>query len=571
MNPNFLPLITTTPLFLRKLLLSSLFILVFQCMWSQTIQGPLNLKPNTEGVYSLSTNQTATWEVRQDGILTETHYNTNSVSVKGKDLCLSFISFKVTISPGKVLRKSIIVQDNVRPVFDKGFETASLPHNDLDGHKPTATDNSGKPVTVSLKSYSAMRGMCMMTLVWEARDYCGNTATMTQIVTPTTQDTEAPKLDFEQWVTYACDSIPNPFPSPKVTDNSNLVQITLVKEVRSYGNTDFCQRYGSYLYWEAIDACGNVTTAIQTVSIRDRVPPKFNTDTIRTFAVCTPYDIPAYRPHVKDNCSDPVIVNLIKRKSEPFYCGYKVWDTWEAYDACDNKSTAVQEIIIKDNIGPKFMPLANICTPCNMIPANFPKPMVMDNCDPAPVVTLSKMLGLPLGCTGMPYDLTLIWKAVDKCGNETLASQIVNVRAMCGMMPPTKDLVRQTESQPQAAGLKKGDKNDGETNSLETNALENALNLPVLNLKNTVQLVAYPNPTNGKIHFNLQSPVVGEAILSLFDATGRQIGVLKQAYWEGGKDVLLQYDIPNTTAQGLIFYKLSLGSVTVGGKINYLK
>ena len=95
--------------------------------------------------------------------------------------------------------------------------------------------------------------------------------------------------------------------------------------------------------------------------------------------------------------------------------------------------------------------------------------------------------------------------------------------------------------------------------------------MPVLTVKNKVQLVAFPNPTNGTVHFNIHSPVIGEAVLSLFDATGKQIGVMKETYLEAEKDVLLQYDIPNTVANGLIFYKLSLGSVTIGGKVNYIK
>lgn len=527
------------------------------------------LFPNTEGVYSLSiANQVGVWEVRHDGILTETHYNANAVRVRAKDTCNSFISFKVTLSSGKILRKTVVVRDNVRPVFDSGFDTVSLPLNNLDGRKPSATDNSGKPVTVRLKDYGAMYGMCMMTLTWEARDVCGNTTLLKQTVFPTTQDTVPPKFEIEQCITYACDSVPNPFPSPKVMDNSNLVQITLVNQSYANGFIGFCKTYGLYLTWEALDACGNLTREIQTVLVKDKVAPKFNTDTVLRFAVCSPNDIPGYRPHVKDNCSDPVIVNRVSRRFEPFPCGFKVWDTWEAIDACENRSTAVQEIIIKDSIGPQFMVLPNICTPCAMIPHTFPTPMVVDNCDPAPVVTLFKTLGLPMGCTGMPYDLILVWKAVDRCGNETIAYQTVNVRAVCGGMPPVGggDLVRQNSVPTQAVVLRTPDKNVGETNDLDM-----AFNLPVLKDKNGVQLLAFPNPTNGTVHFNIQSPLVGEAILSLFDATGRQIGIVKQAYLEAEKDILMQFDIPNAVANGLIFYKLTLGSVTIAGKVNYIK
>jgi hypothetical protein len=216
---------------------------------------------------------------------------------------------------------------------------------------------------------------------------------------------------------------------------------------------------------------------------------------------------------------------------------------------------------------------ATLCMACNMIPAVLPPAIVMDACDPSPQVWLLSE-SPPMGCIGAQYYITRFWTAVDACGNYSTFEQRISVQASCPTTPITPpmgggDLVRsnETTSQRAASGsLKNYERNMDENKEGEIQAIP-------IKSKTTkgIQLQAYPNPTNGRVHFTLNAGQVGDAVLSLFDATGRQIGIIQQAYGDARKDVLMTFDIPTTTSAGLIFYKMTLGSLVVSGKINYVK
>jgi hypothetical protein len=576
MNPISLQFHLFPSFLLKKTLIIPFIFLFFNPIWSQTIVGAVYMMPNTEGVYSLSPANKGTWDVLKNGVLTESHFNVGSIKIQSLDICNSSVSLKVTTSSGRIIRKTIIVRDLVPPMIDEGFETATLSCNNLDGFPPTGMDNSGKPVTVRLRSFANVQGQCLMNLTWEVVDFCGNAKTLVQAVTPsTTDDNEPPVMSFQKSVTYACDAVPPLFPTPTATDNcSNLVEVRLAKKTSNYAYVPFCKTYDLYLTWEAIDACGNKSSEVQTIHIEDKIPPVFNTDTLKYLSGCSPNDIPYYRPYVKDNCSDPLTVNLVKRTYEPFTCGYKVWDTWEAIDACGNTSTSVQAFEIEDKTPPQFMMPATLCMACNMIPAVLPQPVVVDACDPVPHVRLLHE-SPPMGCIGSQYYITRFWSAVDACGNYSTFEQRISVQASCPVMPPPMgggDLVHQIEKGQSAVS-------SVSVKNLQRNLVENSdnkvgeiqVNPSILKTSTVIQLQAYPNPTNGRVHFTLNAPQVGDAVLSLFDATGRQIGSIKQVYNDARKDVLLPYDIPSTTSAGLIFYKMTVGNSVVSGKINYVK
>jgi hypothetical protein len=574
MSPSSLQFSHASLVFFKKTVLLTLCILFFKPVWSQTIVGAAYMMPNTEGVYFLSPANMATWEVLKNGVLVETHFNASSVKIRSLDVCNSSVTFKVTTTSNRVIRRTIIVRDLVPPMINSGFESATLPCNNLDGFPPTGMDNSGNPVIVRLKSFANVQGQCLMNLTWEVLDNCGNAKTLVQTVTPsTTDDKEPPVMSFQKSLTFPCDAVPSSFEPPTATDNcSNLVEVRLARQTSNYGYKPFCKNYDIYLTWEAIDVCGNKSIEIQTIHVEDKIPPVLNTDTLKYHSGCSPNDIPLYKPYVKDNCSEPLTVNLLKRRYEPFPCGYKVWDTWEAIDACGNRSTSIQEFEIEDKTPPRFMIPATLCMACNMIPAVLPPAVVMDACDPAPQVRLISE-SPPMGCIGTQYYITRFWEAVDACGNYSTFEQRISVQASCptSPMPPMGggDLVRLNETSQTALALKpmkNFERNLGE------NTADKISTMPSKGKTETdIRLQAFPNPTNGRVQFNFNSSQLGEAVLSIFDATGRQIGSVKQAYVDARKNVFMTFDIPSSTAAGLIFYKMTLGNLVVGGKINYVK
>ena len=180
-----------------------------------------------------------------------------------------------------------------------------------------------------------------------------------------------------------------------------------------------------------------------------------------------------------------------------------------------------------------------------------------------------------MGCIGSQYYISRLWSAVDACGNYTTFQQRISVQTSCPTITPPPppmgggDLVRQKgtgQTAMYSVPLKNYENQLG--GNMEGKIQANTL---ILKTDKGIQLQAYPNPTNGRVHFTLKASQVGDAVLSLFDATGRPIGSVKQTYEDARKDILMSFDIPSTTSVGLIFYKMTLGSLVVSGKINYVK
>jgi hypothetical protein len=125
---------------------------------------------------------------------------------------------------------------------------------------------------------------------------------------------------------------------------------------------------------------------------------------------------------VKECCTAP-----------PVDCkNYTITRIWTARDVTGNVTKHTQVITVKDTQAPIF----------NNVPANIticgtPLPTAAiltatDNCDATPKVSLSSEVSTKTtngSCTDNFYTVTRIWKAVDNCGNEVTATQVITVVA----------------------------------------------------------------------------------------------------------------------------------------------
>ncbi|MDI6048164.1 gliding motility-associated C-terminal domain-containing protein, partial [Flavobacterium yafengii] len=178
------------------------------------------------------------------------------------------------------------------------------------------------------------------TNTWTANDDCGNTsAVFTQVIT--IQDTTAPVIaELPVASTISCGLTPN-FAQALATDTCGSVNLTFV-DVTVQGSC-----IGSYTItrtWTAADACGNASTATQTINIVDTVGPTTATQFSSTVNVnCDA--IPA-KPELVfvDNCStvSPAIFteNIINRTEN----SYSMVRKWSVADACGNVSEFTQII-----------------------------------------------------------------------------------------------------------------------------------------------------------------------------------------------------------------------------------
>src|SRR5438876_4350271 len=91
--------------------------------------------------------------------------------------------------------------------------------------------------------------------------------------------------------------------------------------------------------WTAIDACGNSSTASQTISVRDNTPPA-----IAALPAASTIDCPATPSFATATASDTCDANptLTFVDSSSGTCPVVHVRTWTAIDACGNSSTASQ-------------------------------------------------------------------------------------------------------------------------------------------------------------------------------------------------------------------------------------
>jgi Cohesin domain len=149
---------------------------------------------------------------------------------------------------------------------------------------------------------------------------------------------QAPEL----YVTYAASA---PFGTPQATDNCGTVSITF--EDSTEGGCDGSKTRT----WTATDACGNTSTAAQTIHFTgDNVPPVFTFVPAHVDSDCDYQTFPPVfgTPIAEDNCDGPVTITFI----DYFYEGdedgcdeildYEYRRRWTATDECGNTTTAVQ-------------------------------------------------------------------------------------------------------------------------------------------------------------------------------------------------------------------------------------
>ncbi|MFB6456018.1 gliding motility-associated C-terminal domain-containing protein, partial [Chitinophaga sp. Hz27] len=333
---------------------------------------------------------------------------------------------------GVTLTQTITVQDKTAPVF-----TMPTPANitvDCDkvpaGTPLTASDNcSVGVITVMPKDSTVQKpGDCQSKYTiyrkWTAVDECGNAASVQQIIS--VQDTTRPvfSMPAPKDTVVDCDKVPG-WPVISAADNctGNVQVITNSKIVKLPGSCS-----GTYIEvrtWTATDACNNIASMQQMITVQDTIKP--------VFTIMPPADttvscdaIPAPDPNVTatDNCSSGAslkVTRTITTEKVPGACGntYRIIRTWTAIDACTNKTEVRQVITVVDTTRPVVIGQpADITIYCqDKIPAPVSL-IATDNCDPSfpKKATYSEDPYVKDICNG--YTITRRWTITDACGNK---------------------------------------------------------------------------------------------------------------------------------------------------------
>ncbi|NUO01435.1 MAG: HYR domain-containing protein, partial [Saprospiraceae bacterium] len=184
--------------------------------------------------------------------------------------------------------------------------------------------------------------------------------------------------------------------------------------------------------WTALDECGVTRTCVQTITVRDNVPP---------VAMCAPgqgYDL-------NSDCTLPVTVDMINSGSTDncqiqsmsvnptVVTGCGIFPiTLTVTDLCGNMSTCTTEIQTIEVVPPMIICPQDISLTCgdDLSPAATGMATATDNCDPNPVITFTDVVTGTL-CNAL---IARTWTARDNCGNEATCVQNIVV---IDNVPPT--------------------------------------------------------------------------------------------------------------------------------------
>lgn len=133
-------------------------------------------------------------------------------------------------------------------------------------------------------------------------------------------------------------------------DTSPLVTSSQVQLNGSCASNYILQRT-----WHAADACGNIGTFNQTLTVQDTMPPIILGLPGAATAECSAIPIPPTLA-TTDACSLVAPVTLLETRVSEGGCpsNYTLNRTWTAVDACGNRRSETQLIDVRDTIGPVF-------------------------------------------------------------------------------------------------------------------------------------------------------------------------------------------------------------------------
>jgi gliding motility-associated-like protein/uncharacterized repeat protein (TIGR01451 family) len=258
---------------------------------------------------------------------------------------------------------------------------------------------------------------------WYAQDNCGNIFSRIQEIE--IRDISAPEIQIlSNPITINCDLGTGTLPQPIISDNCDPNPTLTWYDSGLTG--DCANGLMIERTWVVADACGNFSTANQTILIIDTVAPQIISNLDPVTVDCN-NNLILSEPIVQDNCDDnPDITYTDIPLSGNCPNGFSFLRTWTVTDDCGNQTSGTQEITITDSESPVFLSdFDPIEIDCNFNPAMIPVPDAIDNCDNDVTITYSD--GTSTGNCSMGSIRIRTWIASDDCGNQTTATQTITI------------------------------------------------------------------------------------------------------------------------------------------------
>jgi gliding motility-associated-like protein len=206
-------------------------------------------------------------------------------------------------------------------------------------------DDNPRVTMSDLVSRGACGGNYTINRIWTAADACGNTGTATQVIT--VGDFDLPVISgVPADVTVSCVGL-IPAASKSVTAKDgcspNVTLSVVDKKIQGVCINNLVVNRT----WTAKDACGNISTKTQKITVDDKTPPTLvGVPSDITVNLYLGQKVPtAPRVTVTDNCDSRLTVKYAETKTVNL-CGYTLKRTWSVNDNCQNAASKSQIITV---------------------------------------------------------------------------------------------------------------------------------------------------------------------------------------------------------------------------------
>lgn len=203
-------------------------------------------------------------------------------------------TWRVTDGCGNITDSTqvITVDDTMAPIFDEPADitiTCSMSTDtSATGNITNLSDNCSTDLTMTV-SQVTVGGFCSdqktISRTWQVTDECGNSLSKSQIITVV--DTIAPVVDFPSDITVACFDDTDDSATGVPTNVNDACDANPTVSKMDLVTAGSCEH--SFVVertWFVVDACGNDTMQVQTITVNDTIPPVINNVAVNQTVTC---------------------------------------------------------------------------------------------------------------------------------------------------------------------------------------------------------------------------------------------------------------------------------------------
>jgi gliding motility-associated-like protein len=319
------------------------------------------------------------------------------------------------------INQTVIIEDTVLPTIIAPNDTTVTPNSgcfavSVGLGTPLTNDNCGIASVSNNAPAIFLQGTTVVT--WTITDNAGNSSTATQNVFVV--DTLKPVLSVPSNLTVSanngCDATGVQLGNATAIDNCAIASIT------NNGLSAYPKGVTN-VTWTAIDVNGNITTAIQTVTVIDNTKPSMTAPANLTVAAntsCGATGVNLGVPASSDNCGAVTISN---DAPITFPLGLTTV-TWTGIDSVGNTVTGTQTVQVNDSTPPAITAPSAVTlytnNGCFVMNPSLGTATTTDNCTVASI-TNDAPTSFTVGTT------VVTWTVADAAGNTTSDTQTVLV------------------------------------------------------------------------------------------------------------------------------------------------